>query len=60
MKAQGVVSFGGGGARLGACPVIVVEEAIAAAAKAASEADHAVLCIGLNVSKPKAAMEDCY
>ena len=50
MKAQGVVSFGGGGARLGACPVIVVEEAIAAAAKAAAEADHAVLCIGLNVS----------
>jgi beta-glucosidase len=49
MKAQGVVSFGGGGARLGACPVIQVDEAIQAAAKAAKEADHAILCVGLNV-----------
>ena len=49
MKTQGVVSFGGGGARLGACPVIDVDEAIEAAAKAASEADYAVLCVGLNV-----------
>lgn len=48
-KALGVVSFGGGGARLGACLKIDVEETIERAAKAAAEADIAVLCTGLNV-----------
>jgi beta-glucosidase len=45
----GVVSFGGGGARLGACPILDVEETIENAARAAKEADFAVLCTGLNV-----------
>ena len=50
MKSQGVVSFGGGGARLGACPIIDVKEAVENAAQAAASADYAVLCTGLNVS----------
>jgi beta-glucosidase len=49
MKNLGVVSFGGGGARLGACPKVDVEETIENAANAAKEADFAVLCTGLNV-----------
>lgn len=49
IKNQGVVSFGGGGARLGACPVVDIKETIEKAAKAAAEADYAVLCTGLNV-----------
>ena len=49
MKNLGVVSFGGGGARLGACPKVDVEETIEKAANAAKEADFAVLCTGLNV-----------
>jgi beta-glucosidase len=48
-KALGVVSFGGGGARLGACPKIDVEDTIEKAAAAAAEADVAILCTGLNV-----------
>jgi len=44
----GVVSFGGGGARIGACPVVDVKEGIQRAVKAASEADYTVLCTGLN------------
>lgn len=50
VRNMGVVSFGGGGARLGACPKIDVEEGIERAAKAAKEADFAILCTGLNVS----------
>lgn len=49
IKNLGTVSFGGGGARLGACPVVNVQESIAKAAKIAEEADYAVLCTGLNV-----------
>lgn len=49
IKGLGVVSFGGGGARLGACPILDVKEAIDKAAKAAAEADYAILCTGLNV-----------
>jgi len=48
IKNLGVVSFGGGGARLGACPILDVKESIERAAKAAAEADYAVLCTGLN------------
>jgi len=44
------VSFGGGGARLGACPIVDLKETIEKAAEAAAEADYAVLCTGLNVS----------
>jgi beta-glucosidase len=56
LKNLGVVSFGGGGARLGACPKICVEETIKKAAKAAAEADIAILCTGLNVG---CLAEDC-
>jgi hypothetical protein len=49
IKNLGVVSFGGGGARLGACPILDVEETIENAARAAQKADYAVLCTGLNV-----------
>lgn len=49
-KTTGVVSFGGGGARLGACLKIDVDETIEKAAIAAAEADIAILCTGLNVS----------
>ncbi|KAH8819162.1 putative beta-glucosidase [Xylogone sp. PMI_703] len=48
IKNLGTVSFGGGGARLGACPVVDVDETIEKAAKAAAEADVAILCTGLN------------
>ncbi|TAQ86959.1 hypothetical protein B7494_g4714 [Chlorociboria aeruginascens] len=48
IKNMGVVSFGGGGARLGACPKVDVEKTIEKAARAAAEADYAVLCTGLN------------
>lgn len=58
MKSQGVVSFGGGGARLGACPVIDVKEAIEAAAIAARDADYAVLCVGLNVRFPPSLISE--
>jgi beta-glucosidase len=44
----GTVSFGGGGARLGACPIVNVQESIQKAARIAAEADYAVLCTGLN------------
>lgn len=49
MLALGVVSFGGGGARIGACPLVDVQEGIEKAVKAAAEADYTVLCTGLNV-----------
>jgi beta-glucosidase len=49
-KPPGVVSFGGGGARLGACPIRDVKQTIERAARAARDADYAVLCTGLNVS----------
>lgn len=48
IQSLGVVSFGGGGARLGACLKINVDETIEKAAKAAAEADCAILCTGLN------------
>ena len=48
IKTLGTVSFGGGGARLGACPVLDVQETIRKAAKVAAEADCAILCTGLN------------
>lgn len=49
IKNLGTVSFGGGGARLGACPIVDVDETIEKAAKAAAEADYTILCTGLNV-----------
>lgn len=45
----GVVSFGGGGARLGAKPVGDVQEDICKAVEVAAQADHVIVCIGLNV-----------
>jgi beta-glucosidase len=49
LKHVGVISFGGGGARLGACleidPVTAVQQAVAVA----KAADYVVLCTGLNV-----------
>ncbi|PYI03555.1 putative beta-glucosidase H [Aspergillus sclerotiicarbonarius CBS 121057] len=44
----GVVSFGGGGARLGAKPVSDVHEGIRKATEAAARADHVIVCVGLN------------
>ncbi len=49
LKHVGVVSFGGGGARLGACLEIDPETAVQQAVAAAKAADHVVLCTGLNV-----------
>ena len=48
IKNLGTVSFGGGGARLGACPILDVNETIERAAKASAEADYAILCTGMN------------
>jgi beta-glucosidase len=50
IKSVGVVSFGGGGARVGACLQIDAGEAITKAAAAAAAADYAIICTGLNVS----------
>jgi beta-glucosidase len=50
LKTVGAVSFGGGGARLGACLQIDPQEAIAKAVAVAAEADYAIICTGLNVS----------
>lgn len=52
IKNMGVVSFGGGGTRLGACLKTDVQASIERAANAASECDFAVLCTGLNVCFP--------
>jgi beta-glucosidase len=49
IKNVGVVSFGGGGTRLGACLKTDVKDTIEKAAQAAARADYAVLCTGLNV-----------
>jgi beta-glucosidase len=51
IKSIGVVSFGGGGARLGACLRIDTEEAITKAVTIAADSDYAVICTGLSVSK---------
>jgi beta-glucosidase len=50
LMSVGVVSFGGGGARLGACQAIRTETLIANAVKLAAESQHVVLCTGLNAS----------
>ncbi|OJJ47178.1 hypothetical protein ASPZODRAFT_141931 [Penicilliopsis zonata CBS 506.65] len=44
----GVVSFGGGGARLGAKPVSNLEADISRAARLAAESDYVIVCTGLN------------
>ncbi|KAH8594478.1 putative beta-glucosidase H [Bisporella sp. PMI_857] len=48
IKSLGTVSFGGGGARLGACPILDVQDTIESAARAAAKADYAIICTGLN------------
>jgi hypothetical protein len=51
VDADGVVSFGGGGIRIGSARVIEPEEEIAKAVALAKSVDQVVLCVGLNVSK---------
>lgn len=46
--ADGVVSFGGGGLRLGAAKFIDADEEIRKAAELAKTVDQVILCIGLN------------
>lgn len=46
----GGLGLGGGGVRLGACARIDVQEGTERAAKAAADADYAIICTGLNVS----------
>lgn len=46
--ADGVVSFGGGGVRIGGAKVIDIDEEIAKAVELASKVDQVVLCVGLN------------
>ncbi|KAJ5566911.1 Glycoside hydrolase superfamily [Penicillium sp. DV-2018c] len=48
MKTVGMVNFGGGAANLGACLRMNRDELIENAVKAAVEADHTILCSGLN------------
>ncbi|RFU24391.1 hypothetical protein B7463_g11945, partial [Scytalidium lignicola] len=52
--ADGVVSFGGGGIRIGGARVIDAQEEIERAVQLAKEVDQVVLCVGLN-SPPSAA-----
>jgi beta-glucosidase len=47
--ADGVVSFGGGGIRIGGARVIDPEEEIKKAVQLAKEVDQVVLCVGLSV-----------
>lgn len=47
---DGVVSFGGGGIRIGGARVINPEEEIEKAVQLAKSVDQVVLCVGLNVS----------
>lgn len=49
--ADGVVSFGGGGIRIGGARVIDPAEEIQKAVRLAKEVDQVVLCVGLNVSR---------
>jgi beta-glucosidase len=49
---DGVVSFGGGGIRIGGARAISPEEEIQKAVQLAKEVDQVVLCVGLNVSPP--------
>ncbi|KAF2822052.1 family 3 glycoside hydrolase [Ophiobolus disseminans] len=46
--ADGVVSFGGGGVRIGGAKVLNADEEICRAAELAKTVDQVVLCIGLN------------
>lgn len=48
--ADGVVSFGGGGIRIGGARAISPQEEIDKAVQLAKEVDQVVLCVGLNVS----------
>ncbi|KAG4438285.1 hypothetical protein IFR05_006220 [Cadophora sp. M221] len=48
LMSVGVVSFGGGGVRLGASPVASADENIAKAVQLAKRCQHVVLCTGLN------------
>lgn len=50
VRNMGVVSFGGGGVRLGAYARISAEQARKQAVEAAKDADYAIICTGLNVS----------
>lgn len=58
---KGNAGFGGGGVRLGACLDLTPEDALARAVSAAQQADYAVVCTGLNVSKfrPLVPWERC-
>lgn len=49
---DGVVTFGGGGIRIGGAKVIDAQEEIQKAVQLAKEVDQVVLCVGLNVSFP--------
>lgn len=49
IRAVGVVTFGGGGARLGACRIVDKEQAVVDAVELAKNSDYTVLCTGLNV-----------
>ena len=46
---NGGVGFGGGGAKIGACPRVKVEEGIRKAEKAAAAAEYTIICTGLSV-----------
>lgn len=46
--ADGVVTFGGGGVRIGGTKVIDVDEEIASAVELAGKVDQVVICVGLN------------
>lgn len=50
---DGVVSFGGGGIRIGGARVIDPQEEIRKAVEVAKIVDQVVLCVGLNVSTPQ-------
>ncbi|PVH85797.1 hypothetical protein DL98DRAFT_557627 [Cadophora sp. DSE1049] len=45
---EGVVSFGGGGVRIGGCMKVNPEEQIRAAVALAKDADQVIICTGLN------------
>lgn len=48
METTGVVNFGGGAVHLGACLKMSPHDMVERAVKAATEADYAIICTGLN------------
>lgn len=59
VDADGVVSFGGGGIRIGGAPVIDAKAEIEKAVELARTVEDVILCVGLNVSTVEVMKRSC-